>query len=91
MGDTSNAVNEKYMAMRNAESKKALEWMSLYNSNPELAASIMPIFAMPEEDIRFIMRTLNSLYDTLYFYKLAIKSSGSKKKSGPNKVTFVSV
>lgn len=91
MGDASNAVNEKYMAMRNAESKKALEWMSLYNTNPELAASIIPIFSMPEEDIRFIMRTLNSLYDTLYFYKLAIKSSGSKKKSGPNKVTFVSV
>ena len=78
--------NEKYMAMRNAESKRALEWMGAYNSNPELAASLLPIFSMTEEDTRFILRTLNSLYDTLYFYKLAIKQPKKKNNNSSKKV-----
>lgn len=86
MGDN---INEKYLAMRNAESKKALEWISAYNSNPELASSLLPIFDMPEEDIRFITRTLNGLYDTLYFYKLAIKQP--KKKSSKKTITVATM
>lgn len=92
MGDNNANLNDKYLAMRNADSKRAIEWMSLYNSNPELAASLIPIFKMDEADSRFIIRTLNSLFDTLYFYKLAVKTPAKKKSSKEASTsTFVSV
>lgn len=86
MGDP---VNEKYVAMRGAESTKAMEWMSLYTSNPELASSLIQLFYLPDEDRKFIMRTLNNLYDSLFFYKLAIKQP--KKKSSSRKTVIASV
>lgn len=86
MGDP---VNEKYVAMRGAESKRAMEWMTLYSMNPELAASLTQLFYLSDEDVKFIMRTLNSLYDSLFFYKMSLKQP--KKKSQSKKTIIATV
>lgn len=81
----SDPVNEEYVAMRGAESTRAMEWMRLYSKNPELAGTLSQLFYLPDEDARFIMRLLNSTYDALFFYKLSIKQP--KKK--PTKKTIL--
>jgi len=91
MGDAQAQINEKYLAMRSAESKKAMEWMSLFNSNPELAINLIPLFDMPSEDVSFIIRTLNSMYDSLYFYRMAVTSTTKKKPSRKVVSTLVSM
>lgn len=72
-------VLDEYGLMRTAKSHRQLRWIAAYNSNPELAGMLLDIFDMPEEDIRFIMRNINSLKDSLRFYKDDIRPKKKKR------------
>ena len=44
-------ITEQYGLMKTAESNRQILWIAAYNKNPELAASLIRLFDMDEEDI----------------------------------------
>ena len=82
-------VNEEYGAMRTAVSSRQLKWIAAYNKDPELAAVVVDLFELPEEDIRFMIRMINSMKDGLYFYKESNKPKKTTKKKTTHTIAAV--